>query len=343
MSIKDSICLFFDANLRGHAALAAGKVDMTPKHFLDLKDISASDLRWIIDKAVEFKGHFTRGDAALPSGPFLTGRYVSLVFEWPATRTRLHFETATRDLGGTAIPFYANNMPISRGETMGDTARVLSRHSDIIMLRTGDHRRLVEMAENSTSPVINGCTNYSHPFRILVEIMTYEENRGPIEGKTVVFLGDCRMNQSRSWIHGAAKLGAKLRMASPPEFAPEAEELEWARAQGAAVEVFDDAHAAVDGADYICTDIWMPFGSENREERLKLLGPFQVNSELMKRAKPDAIFMHPLAASRGDEVTDEVIDGPQSVVWTGGIENKRHLLKGLFLWQIGEEAAARSR
>jgi ornithine carbamoyltransferase len=309
---------------------------MHPRHFLNLREVDGDVLRLIVDKAVEFKRHFEKGDAAGPAGRFLDGRYVSLLFEWPATRTRLHFETATRDLGGTVIAFFAHDMPISRGETIGDTARVLSRHSDIIMLRTSDHERLKEMAAHSESPVINGCTAFSHPFRILVEIMTYEENRGPIAGKTCVFLGDCKMNQARSWIHGAVKFGCSLRMACPPEFAPDSEEIKWARAQGADVSVVHDARAATEGADYVCTDIWVPLGQSNKEERRKVLGPYQVNSRLMALAKPDAIFMHPLAASRGDEVTNEVIDGPQSVVWTGGIENKRHLLKALFMWQLGK-------
>ena len=305
---------------------------MTPRHLLDLEDIPAEELRKILTKSVEFKADFKAGDFSKPEHRLLERRYVALLFEWPATRTRLHLETATRDLGGDAIAFYARDMPLSRGESIGDTAKVLSRHCAIILHRTGDHQRLLEMAANSTVPVINGCTSYSHPFRILVEVMSYEEERQSIEGRTITYIGDCRVNYATSWIHGAVKFGAKLRMACPPELAPRKEVLEWAERSGGDIKVYHDKFAAAEGADYLLTDIWVPFGQDNREERVRMLEPFRIDASVMKVAKPDALFMHPLAANRGDEVTDEVLDGPQSITWTGGIENKRHLLKALFMW-----------
>lgn len=308
---------------------------MHPRHLVDLADLDPALLRRLIDHAKEFKADFVQGLPAGRAGPFLRGKYVTMVFEWPATRTKLHAEIATCDLGGTPLCFYGRDMPTSRGETIGDTTRVLSRHSDIILYRTGDHRRLLEMAEHSECPVINGCTDYSHPFRPLVEIMTYEEHRGSLAGRKVAFVGDCRMNQARSWVHAAVKFGASIVMICPDELAPDPAVLDWARAAGGDVTVSNRPEAAIEGADYVCTDIWVPMGHEDRARRLKLLEGFCIDSRMMALAAPNAVFMHPLAASRGDEVTSEVLDGPQSLVWQGGIENKRHLLKSIFAWQLG--------
>lgn len=307
---------------------------MKPRHFLDLEDIESTELRSIIEQANRFKAHFQRGHPDQPSGPFLKNRYVAMILEWPATRTKLHCEVATGDLGGTALTFYGRDMPTARGESIGDTARILSRHCDLILYRTGDHTRLLEMSRNATCPVINGMTDYSHPFRILVEIMTFEENRGTIAGKNVAFLGDCRQNQAFSWIHGSVKFGFHLTMACPPELSPRASALEWAERHERPVRITRSPEEAVQDADYVCTDIWYPMGHEDRERRRNLLSPFQVNTRLMSLARSQALFMHPLAANRGEEVTDDVIDGPQSVVWQGGIENKRHLLKSIFMWQF---------
>jgi ornithine carbamoyltransferase len=300
------------------------------RHFLDLDRFRGDELRWLLDRSAAFKRDWINGDTSHPDHRLLVGKMVALIFEWPATRTRLHFEVAARDLGGGVISFNAQDMQLSRGESLGDTARTLSRHAHIILLRTDRHEKLLEFARHSDVPVINGCTNYSHPFRVLVDLMTFEENRGPITGRKVTFLGNCAQNHATSLMHAATRLGFPLCLACPPGADPRPEVLAWAEANGGDVCVERDSIKAVKDCAFVCTDTWMPMGTPNAEERRRAFLPYQVNAALMAAAAPDVLFMHPLPAFRGNEVTDEVIDGPQSAVWEGGIENKRHLLKAIF-------------
>lgn len=302
------------------------------RHFLDLDRFDTATLRWILDRAVAFKRDWERGDTSHPDHRLMVGKTVVLIFEWPATRTRLHFENATWDLGGHVVSFNVQDMQLSRGESVADTARTVSRNAHIIMIRTSRHETLLEFARHSDVPVINGCTNYSHPFRVLIDVMTYEENRGPIAGRKVVFLGNCTQNQATSFVHAAVRLGFTLCLSCPEGYEPRPEVMAWAKDAGGDVFVEHDPRKAMEGCDYVDTDTWIPMGTDGQEERRRAFWPYQVNRELMALAKPDALFMHPLPAYRGAEVTDDVIDGPQSVVWQGGIENKRHILKAIFKW-----------
>lgn len=302
------------------------------RHFLDLEPLDSKTLRWILDQAVAYKKDWERKDFSRPEHRVMVGKNVVLIFEWPATRTRMHFELATRDVGGGVVSFSANDMQLSRGETVADTARTLSRHFDVIAYRTGQHEKLLEFAEFSQAPVINACTNYSHPFRILLELMTYEEHRGPISGRKVTFLGNCTQNHVTSYMHAAVRLGFTFCISGPPGFEPRSDVFAWAQGSGGKVFFERDARRAIEGCDYVVTDTWKPMGTDLADDRRNALAPYQVNGALMALAKPDALFMHPLPAYRGQEVTAEVIDGPQSVTWLGGIENKRHILKAIFLW-----------
>ncbi len=223
------------------------------------------------------------------------------------------------------------DMQIGRGETIADTARVLSRYVDAIMLRTSSHGKLQELAAHATVPVINGLTNLSHPCQVMADVMTFEEKKGSIEGATVAWLGDTN-NVATSWVHGAARFGYTLKLACPEEFKPPPELLAWAKSEGASVEAGRDPRAAARGADCVMTDVWVSMGDgEDKKKRKNLLKPFQVDRAVMAKAKPDAIFMHCLPAHRGDEVTAEVIDGPQSVVWDEA-ENRLHVQKAILAW-----------
>jgi ornithine carbamoyltransferase len=262
--------------------------------------------------------------------PLLPGRLLAMVFERPSTRTRVSFEVAMRQLGGDALFLSDTSLQLGRGETIADTARVLSRYVDAIMLRTSSHDHLLELAAHAAVPVINGLTNESHPCQILADIMTFEEHKGPIKSRVIAWSGDGN-NVAVSWIEAAARFDFELRLACPPGLAPRAARLERARAQGARVQVTSDAHEAVKGADCVVTDTWVSMGDEDRELRRKMLTPFRVDAKLMARAAPDAIFMHCLPAHRGEEVTADVLDGPQSVVWDAA-ENRLHAQKAVLAW-----------
>jgi len=259
------------------------------------------------------------------------GSVLAMIFEQPSTRTRVSFEVAMRELGGASIMLSSGDMQLGRGETIADTARVLSRYVDAIMLRTGPHETLIELAAHATVPVINGLTVRSHPCQVMADVMTFEEKKGAIKGATVAWLGDAN-NVATSWVHAAARFGFKLKLACPKKFRPAPELLAWAAAEGAHVEAGQDRHAAARGADCVVTDVWVSMGDgEDKKKRKNLLRPFQVDSAVMASAKPDAIFMHCLPAHRGDEVTAEVIDGPQSVVWDEA-ENRLHVQKAILAW-----------
>lgn len=299
----------------------------TPRHFLELRDFPGATLREILAGASRLK-------AAGANGPKpLAGRQLAMIFEKPSTRTRVSFEVGIRQLGGQAVVLSSTEMQLGRGETIADTARVLSRFVDAIMIRTFKASRLAELAEYATVPVINGLTDASHPCQVMADLLTFEEHRGPIGGQVIAWCGDGN-NVSRSWIEAAARFGFTLRLATPDELAPSAELVAWARAHGATIELTRSPEEAVAGARCVMTDAWVSMSDKDVASRHNLLAPYRVTAELMRAAAPDAIFMHCLPAHRGEEVTDEVIDGPQSVVFDEA-ENRLHAQKGVLAWALG--------
>src|SRR5215469_1708320 len=296
------------------------------RHFLDLTDIPKPVLAGMIDRSRAMKAERARGVITSP----LAGKTLAMVFDKPSTRTRVSFDVAMRQLGGDAILLTAQEMQLGRGETIADTARVLSRYVDAIMIRILDHEALAELARHSTVPVINGLTRRSHPCQVLADVMTFEEHRGLIRGKTVAWSGDAN-NVLTSWMHAAERFDFRLRVASPPELAPKKPLLQWIKSSGADIKVGADPDEAVKDADCVVTDTWVSMGDRNGARRHNLLKRYQVNARLMARAKPDALFMHCLPAHRGEEVTDEVMDGPQSVVFDEA-ENRLHAQKGILTW-----------
>jgi ornithine carbamoyltransferase len=297
---------------------------MTPRHFLDIDRFDTGTLRRILDLGAAYKTG--RG----PHGPRpLDGRILAMIFEKPSTRTRVSFEAGMRQLGGDVIVLTQHDTQLGRGETIADTARVLSRYVDAIMIRTGSPAKLLELAEHASVPVINGLTDRSHPCQVMADIMTFEEHRGPLAGKVVAWVGDGN-NVSNSWIHAAPHFGFEMRLGCPASLGPSKEAVAWAQSKGASVGITEDPKAAVRGADLVLTDTWVSMGFTDTN-RPALLAPYQVNAALMACAKPDALFMHCLPAHRGEEVTDEVLDGPQSVVWDEA-ENRLHVQKGVLTW-----------
>lgn len=299
----------------------------TPRHFLDIAMIETPVLRRILDQAVRFK---RAGRSA--SRP-LAGRALALIFEKPSTRTRVSFEMAMRGLGGDVVMLSSREMQIGRGETVGDTARVLSRYVDAIMLRTDRESKLRELARHATVPVINGLTERSHPCQVMADVMTFEERHGPIAGQSVAWIGDGN-NMAKSWIEAAGRFGFTLNLACPPELQPDATALDWARAQGADIRLTPDPGEAVAAVRCVVTDTWVSMGDEDAEHRHSVLAGYQVDEALMRRAAPDAIFMHCLPAHRGEEVTEGVIDGPQSVVFDEA-ENRLFAQQGILAWALG--------
>ena len=299
-----------------------------PRHFLDLDEISKEDLRHILKVSAEMK---TRGQNAASSDLPLAGKTLAMIFDKPSTRTRVSFDVAMRHLGGEAILLTGQEMQLGRGETLADTARVLSRYVDAIMIRILDPKALAELARHATVPVINGLTRKSHPCQAMADVMTFEEHRGPIKGRTVAWTGDAN-NVLASWMHAAQRFDFRLRVATPPELKPKKWLLDWVKSSGAAIEIGRDPEEAVKDADCVVTDTWVSMGDrEGVAKRHNLLKRYQVNPRLMSKAKSDAIFMHCLPAHRGEEVTDEVIDGPQSVVFDEA-ENRLHAQKGILAW-----------
>ncbi|MFZ0397103.1 MAG: ornithine carbamoyltransferase [Methyloceanibacter sp.] len=312
---------------------------MQPRHFLDIDALPRQTLRAILDDAHAMKA---LGRSHLPDKVNVRqGAVLAMIFEQPSTRTRVSFEVAMHELGGTSIMLSPADMQIGRGETIADTARVLSRYVDAIMLRTGTHGKLLELAAHATVPVINGLTNLSHPCQVMADVMTFEEKKGSIQGATVAWLGDAN-NVATSWVHGAARFGYAVKLGCPEKFKPAPELLAWAKAEGASVKVGHEPHAAARNADCVVTDVWVSMGDgEDKKKRKSLLKPFQVDRAVMAAAKPDAIFMHCLPAHRGDEVTAEVIDGPQSVVWDEA-ENRLHVQKAILAWCLDTSRASPS-
>jgi len=301
------------------------------RHFLDLHVLPARELHGILAHARTLKaGRGTLGKGALDATAPLNGHVLAMIFEKPSTRTRVSFDVAMRQLGGQTIHMGGGEIQLGHGETVADTARVLSRYVDAIMIRTNRHDKLHELAANATVPVINGLTDATHPCQLMADLMTFEEKRGPIKGQTIAWCGDGN-NVAASWIHASAQFEFELRLACPKELAPDPGALAWAHAQGAKVQLVHDARAAIQGAHCVVTDTWVSMGDTDASNRHNLLAPYQVNAKLMALAHKDAIFMHCLPAHRGEEVTDDVIDGPQSVV-IDEAENRLHAQKGILSW-----------
>jgi ornithine carbamoyltransferase len=297
------------------------------RHFLDIDDLAPADLRAIIDASLALKAALKAGR---PGPRPLAGKTLAMIFDKPSTRTRVSFDVGMRQLGGESILLTGQEMQLGRGETIADTARVLSRYVDVIMIRVLDHETLLELARFATVPVINGLTRRSHPCQVMADVMTFEERCGPIQGRTVAWTGDGN-NVLASWMHAAERFGFRLNVATPPELAPRPLLLERAKASGAAIVIGSDPYEAVCDADCVVTDTWISMGDKDGERRHNLLKSYQVNAPLMARAKAGAIFMHCLPAHRGEEVTQEVIDGAQSVVFDEA-ENRLHAQKGILAW-----------
>jgi ornithine carbamoyltransferase len=302
------------------------------RHFLDLIDIPKPVLAGMIDHSRAMKAEHKKGKLIAP----LAGKTLAMVFDKPSTRTRVSFDVGMRQLGGEAILLTAQEMQLGRGETLADTARVLSRFVDAIMIRILDHEAVAELAKYATVPVINGLTRRSHPCQVLADVMTFEEHRGPIKGRTIAWTGDAN-NVCASLMHAAERFEFELRVATPSELKPKKRLMDWIKSSGANIKIGDDPEAAVKNADAVFTDTWVSMGDREAKHRHNILKRYQVNEALMAKAKPDALFMHCLPAHRGEEVTDEVMDGPQSVVFDEA-ENRLHAQKGLLAWCLHAEA-----
>jgi ornithine carbamoyltransferase len=298
------------------------------RHFLDIDELDPGTLRSILDQASELKSLGPKD-----RHPRLAGKTLAMIFDKPSTRTRVSFEVAIKALGGDAVVLNSRDMQLGRGETIGDTARVLSRYVDAIMIRTDLHSKLLELAEAATVPVINGLTDHSHPCQIMADVMTFEEQRGPIRDHTLAWVGDGN-NVANSWVHAAQRFDFELRLGCPAELAPTAEVLAWAAERQARVQLFEDPREAVAGADAVLTDVWVSMGDRDAERRRRLLEPYQVDAALMAAAEAEALFMHCLPAHRGEEVAAEVIDGARSVVFEQA-ENRLHAQKGILAWCLG--------
>ena len=302
-------------------------------HFLDIQSTEKPDLRAMVNAARRMKAMRGAAPRGTPDGEQpLKNRMVALIFEKPSTRTRISFDLGVRQMGGQTMVLSGADLQLGHGETIADTARVLSRYVDLIMIRTFEEATLLEMAEYASVPVINGLTNRTHPCQIMADILTYEEHRGPIAGRKVVWSGDGN-NVCASVIQAAGQFGFDFTFTGPEPLDPEADWLDFARAQGVAVEVVRDPVEAVAGADLVMTDTWVSMHDPQsaRERRHNQLRPYQVNEALMAHAKPDALFMHCLPAHRDDEVTSAVMDGPQSVIWDEA-ENRLHAQKAIMRW-----------
>lgn len=296
-------------------------------HFLDLADYDTAALQDILTTG----GRVKRGETDL--GTALAGKIVLMMFEKPSTRTRVSLETAVKQMGGATVVLNPGDSQLGRGESVADTARVLSRYVDAIALRTHEHGKLEEMARHATVPVINLLSDWSHPVQLIADLLTMEERFGDVSKLKVAWSGDGN-NVLHSWIHASARFGFELAIACPEERMPDARAIEWAKDVGANVVFTSDPAAAVANADAVVTDVWVSMGDEDAGPSLhNTLAPFRVDEALMAKAKPEAIFMHCLPAKRGQEVTDAVLDGPQSAAWDEA-ENRLHATKGILAWCV---------
>ena len=304
------------------------------RHFLDLWRLEGSDLRAILEDAKRRKAARLGWPKGKPDAdPVGEGRVLAMIFEKNSTRTRFSFDAAMRQLGGDVLISNATDMQLGRGEPIEDTARVLSRMVDAIMIRANNHQDVERLAMASTIPVINGLSDGSHPCQIIADILTIEEHRGPIAGKTLAYVGDGN-NVCASFIHAAPKLGYRLNIAAPAIYHPDLRDLARAAQEQGMVHAGDNAREAVKGADVVITDTWVSMGDTDHDERIEALEPYQVDEELMDLAKSDAVFLHCLPAHRGEEVVDEVIDGPKSLIWDEA-ENRLHAQKSILAWCFG--------
>ena len=301
------------------------------RHLIDINILEEGIPKKLLETAKYYK---TKGRGLLEGAPLL-GRTLAMIFEKPSTRTRISFEVAMTELGGSAIYLDSKSMQMGRGESIKDTAKVLSRYLDGIMIRAVSHETLIDMAKYSSIPVINGLTNLSHPCQILADIMTFEENKGPIEDKIVAWVGDGN-NMANSWIHAASVFNFNLKLACPNGRHPNEEIIKWAKSKDANVEIFKEPNKAVYQADAVVTDTWVSMGDDVLKDPQKVFGNYQVDLDLFNKAKQDAIFMHCLPAHRGEEVTKEIIDGPRSVVWDEA-ENRLHIQKAILSWSIADK------
>jgi ornithine carbamoyltransferase len=299
------------------------------RHFDDIASVSSTDLRAILAHAKMRKNALkTRNERP----PVLDGVVLAMIFDKPSTRTRVSFDVAIRQLGGSSIILSATETQLGRAETIGDTARVLSRYVDAIMFRSNEHSRFLEMMDGATVPVINALTHDTHPCQVMADVMTYEEHRGSIAGAKLAWMGDGN-NVLHSLIEAAARFGFSLEAATPPGREPAFRYVEWARRQGASITLRHEPELAAKNADCIYTDAWVSMGQEATTPGHNVFAPYQVNAALMAHARPTALFMHDLPAHRGEEVTDEVMDGPQSVVFDEA-ENRLHAQKAILEWCI---------
>jgi ornithine carbamoyltransferase len=296
------------------------------RHFLDLDALDAATLRGILDDAAARKRRLRQGHSDTP----LAGKTLAMIFEKPSTRTRVSFEVGMRQLGGETIMLSQVDINLGVRESIPDAARVLSRYVDVIMMRTQDHAKLLDLKTHATVPVINGLTDRTHPCQLMADVMTFEEHRGPIRGRKVAWAGDGN-NMAASWIHAAVQFDFELAIACPAEYAPSPPILAWAARRQGRIRVFDDVRPAVADADCVVTDTWISMSDTRTDGKRELLEPYRIDDAMMKLARPDAIFMHCLPAHRGQEVTAEVIDGKQSVVWDEA-ENRLHAQKGILAW-----------
>jgi len=308
---------------------SSSKTKTTPRHFLDLDKVSKADLRQIIDVSRALKA----GTHPFAKSKPLDGKSLAMIFEKPSTRTRVSFELGMKRLGGDTVVLERESSQLGRGETVADTARVLSRYVHCIMVRTTREQKLNELAEYSQVPVINGLTDRTHPCQLMADVMTFEEHRGAIKGKRITWSGDGN-NMATSWIHAAAMFDFELNVACPEMLLPPRDVVDWAQARGAKVRIVTDPIEAVAGADCVVTDTWVSMGDADTSDRHNMLRAFQVDDRLMSAAKPGAVFMHCLPAHRGEEMTASVIDGPASVVWDEA-ENRLHAQQGILLWCLG--------
>jgi ornithine carbamoyltransferase len=306
-------------------------IKTTPRHFLGLLDLSTAELRRILDHAAAMKKARVKGEP--PADRPLAGKTLAMIFDRPSTRTRVSFDLAMRQLGGETLMLTGAEMQLGRGETIADTARVLSRFVEAIIIRILSEDDVQEMAANATIPVINGLTKSSHPCQVMADIMTFEEKVGPIKGRKIAWSGDYN-NVLSSWIDASARFDFTLDIACPAELQPSRRRIAAANAAGANIVLRDNPDESAKDASAVISDCWVSMGDDEEERRHNLLRGYQVDRRLMNLAKTDAIFMHCLPAHRGEEVTDEVIDGPQSVVFDEA-ENRLHAQKGVLAWCFG--------
>ncbi|MCU0954245.1 MAG: ornithine carbamoyltransferase [Hyphomicrobium sp.] len=302
------------------------------RHFLDIDRLDSKTLRRIIDNSHDMKKAGRKVPPKMRPKD-IDEKVLILIFEKPSTRTRVSFDIAMRQLGGTTLALNHTDLQLGRGESIADTARVLSRYGDAIMIRANSHETLMELAEHATIPVINGLTDKTHPCQIMADVMTFEEHLGPIKGRTVAWVGDGN-NVAVSWMHAAARFGFSLRLACPEELMPEKPYLDWAKKERADISIGTDPVKAVKGADCVVTDTWVSMGQTDAQRRKKVLKPYAVTDALMAKAAKDAIFMHCLPAYRGLEVSESVLEGPQSVIFDEA-ENRLHAQKGVLAWCFG--------